>query len=354
MADSLKAVRRFLTDKGYDVFLGSSSFTRRYLTGFTGSSGCLWISRDSQALITDFRYMEQAGKQCPDWQIVQHDDLIDTLKQMAAEQNVKQIAVEGDHVSVNTFREWERVLPASLTAVKGVVEDLRKQKTDNELAAIRRAADIADQAFAAVLPSVRPGASERAIALELEFTMRRLGASAVSFAPIVGSGVNGALPHARPSEKRLQAGDFVVLDFGCVFDGYCSDMTRTLLISPATDKHHAIYDCVLRAQTAGLAAVTVGRLGREVDAAARDVIESAGYGEYFGHGLGHGVGLEIHEEPRLSKKGETPLAEGMVVTVEPGIYLPEFGGVRIEDLVVVTIDGAEVLSQTPKELIVIE
>lgn len=354
MSNALAAIRRFLDDHDYDVFLGSSAVTRRYLTAFTGSSGWVWLSRDSQILVTDFRYVEQAGQQCQDWEIVQHDDILDTLREITDTQNVKHIAVEGDHMSVNTFRKWESSLPAAMTPVQGLVEGLRQQKRSEELEAIRQAADIADQAFAAVLPAIRPGASEREIALELEFTMRRLGASSVSFDPIVASGSNGARPHARPSEKQLRTGDFVVIDFGCVFNGYCSDMTRTLLLGAPTDKHREVYDCVLRAQTAGLAAVRPGRTGREVDAAAREVIESAGYGERFGHGLGHGVGLEVHEEPRLSKKGETQLAEGMVVTVEPGVYLPGFGGVRIEDLVVVTPDGADILSRTPKELVIID
>ncbi|MFY9526018.1 MAG: M24 family metallopeptidase, partial [Limnochordia bacterium] len=233
-------------------------------------------------------------------------------------------------------------------------EELRSIKTEQEIENIRQAAKIGDQAFAELLPKIRSGVSEIEIALELEFLMRRAGASGMSFSPIIASGPQSALPHARPSERILMYGDFVVFDFGCIVNGYCSDMTRTIVIGEPEEQHLLIYDLVLKAQLESLAAVAPGRKGSEIDAIARDIITDAGYGEYFGHGLGHSLGLEIHESPRLSKADHTVLQPGMVVTVEPGVYLPGFGGVRIEDLVVVREDGHEVLTSTFKELYIVD
>jgi Xaa-Pro aminopeptidase len=224
-------------------------------------------------------------------------------------------------------------------------------KTEKELEKMAKAADIADQAFHHIIGYIRPGVTERAVALELEIYMKKLGASALSFETIAASGVRSSMPHGIATDKIIEDGDFLTLDFGCVYDGYCSDMTRTVVVGKATQKQKKIYGVVLEAQIAALNAIREGINGIDVDKIARDVISSRGYGEYFGHGLGHGVGLEVHEEPRLSPTGTKKLLENMVVTDEPGIYIPGFGGVRIEDLIVVKKDGCEVLSKSPKQLI---
>ncbi|HHY09173.1 MAG TPA: aminopeptidase P family protein [Firmicutes bacterium] len=352
--EKIARIREHLQSEGADVFLGSHPVNRRYLTGFTGSAGFVWVSQTQQALLTDFRYIEQAKAQCPGWEIIRIEEAADTIKQLVSESSIETIAFEADQVTVKQLEEWQEKIPAEFKGISGWVQKLRLVKEEAEIAAIRKAAQIGDAAFAELLDSVRSGVTEKEIALELEFLMRKAGASGMSFAPIVASGPNSALPHARPGERIFSYGDFVVFDFGCIVDGYCSDMTRTIVIGEPEERHLLIYDLVLKAQVESLQAVAPGKTGREIDAIARAIISDAGYGEYFGHGLGHGVGLEIHEGPRLAKKDETVLKPGMVVTVEPGVYLPDFGGVRIEDLVLVTADGFEVLTSTPKELYVIE
>jgi Xaa-Pro aminopeptidase len=326
---------------------------RRYLTGFTGSAGLVWISSTRQVILTDFRYLEQVKTECPGWELIRIESYIESLKTLIEEDKVQRIAFEKDYVTVKQLEDWQEKLPAEFVGISGWVEELRMIKSEEEVANIRKAAAIADEAFAQLLPSIRSGVTEGEIALELEFLMRKAGASGMSFDPIIASGPRSALPHARPGQRIFSVGDFVVFDFGCIVNGYCSDMTRTLVIGEPEEKHLLIYDLVLEAQLKSLEAVGPGRTGAEVDAIARDIISEAGYGEYFGHGLGHSLGLEVHENPRLSKNDQTVLKPGMIVTVEPGVYLPGFGGVRIEDLVLVTENGKEVLSSTFKELYVV-
>ncbi len=350
----IEQLRAKLRDEKVDVFLVTASVSRRYLTGFTGSAGLVWIDQERQMLITDFRYIEQAASQCPAWEIVKHDGVLEKIKELSNIYGVQRIAIEGEHITINQLNSWDKELAIEFVSTSKWVQNLRIVKSAEEICSLHKAAQIADEGFTRVLPRIKPGVSELDIALDLDFTMRRLGAMGVSFEPIVASGPNAALPHARPSQRCLQEGDFVVIDFGCVYQGYCSDMTRTLVIGTPTEKQQAVYSLVLKAQLAGLNAVGVGKTGVEIDKVARDIINAGGYRDYFGHGLGHGVGLEVHEEPRLSKIGQTQLRPGMVVTVEPGIYLPGWGGVRIEDLVVVTEDGVDILSSTSKELHVVE
>lgn len=353
--ERIARIRERLQAEGADVFLISSPVNRRYLTGFTGSAGLVWVSRTKQAILTDFRYLEQVKAECPGWELVRIENYIDALDELIKGENVSSIVFEEEHVTVKQLRDWqERFSSVELKGRSGWVEQLRMRKTPEEIENIRKAAQIGDEAFAELLPKIKSGISEREVALELEFLMRKKGASGVSFAPIIASGPQSALPHARPGDRIFSWGDFVVLDFGCVFNGYCSDMTRTIVIGEPEEKHLLIYDLVLKAQLEALQAVGPGKTGYEIDAIARDIITEAGYGDYFGHGLGHSLGLEIHESPRLSKIDNTVLEPGMVVTVEPGVYLPGFGGVRIEDLVLVTEDGHEVLTSTFKELYVVK
>ena len=353
--ERIARIRERLQAEQADVFLISNPVNRRYITGFTGSAGLVWISSTKQALLTDFRYVEQVKAECPGWELVRIETYSDTLEELIGQEGVRSIVFEEEYVTVKQLKEWQERFPSvELKGSSGWVETLRMRKTPEEIERIRRAAQIGDEAFAELLPTIKSGLTEQEIALRLEFLMREKGASAMSFAPIVGSGPQSALPHARPGDRILSYGDFEVFDFGCVWNGYCSDMTRTIVIGEPEEQHLLIYDLVLKAQMEALRAVAPGRTGAEIDAIAREIISEAGYGDYFGHGLGHSLGLEVHENPRLSKVDNTVLEPGMSVTVEPGVYLPGFGGVRIEDLVVVTEDGHEVLTSTFKELYVVK
>lgn len=346
-------LRQLMAASGLDGVLAYSAENRRYLSGFTGSTGYVAIGRGGASFITDFRYKEQAAKQCANYDIIiQSNNLSETLAQVLVKNNIKRLGIEEDFMTVAFYEEIRKAMPGiQLIPASGIFAKLRIRKEPIEVENIRKAAAIADEAFRHMLDYIRPGLREDEAALELEYFMKKKGASGTSFESIVASGVRSSLPHGTATEKTIENGEFLTLDFGCVYNGYCSDMTRTVFIGKATDKHRKIYDIVLRAQLEALKAIKPGVTGRSVDSTAREIIKKEGYGEYFGHGLGHGVGLAIHEEPRLSLLGETILEPGMVVTDEPGIYIPDFGGVRIEDLVLVTENGAEVLSRSPKELI---
>jgi len=357
MQERIEQLRAAFPGAGIDGLLVTGATNRRYMTGFTGSAGMALITADEALFLTDFRYVEQAGAQAPDYTLVRYDDPYKTLHERLNRYAGKRIGFESHHVTVDQLESLRKTADANAAAVewvpvKGLVEELRGRKSDEELALMQTAIDIADRAFTYILEHLRPGVTEKEIAWKLEVFMREQGAEALSFPSIVASGANGALPHARPSDKPLAAGEFVTLDFGCVWKGYCSGMTRTVFIGRPTDEDKALYELVLRAQEAGVAAVKPGVVAKEVDAVARNVIAEAGYGDYFGHGLGHGIGLDVHEEiPRLSTRGTVVLAPRMVASVEPGVYLPGKGGGRIEDLVVVTEDGCRVLTNSTKELL---
>jgi len=352
MTERIGALRAFIAGQGLDAVVVAKPENRRYFSGFTGSSGLLLVGADAARLITDFRYIEQAARQAPEFAVVRHSsDMYETLAAEIQAIGGGRIGFESDYVAWDACQKMgefvEKLVPLHL-------DKLRMVKDEAELASLRVAVRLADAAFDHILSFIRPGVSERDIALELEFFMRKKGAEKAAFDIIVASGPRSALPHGVASDKRIAAGEFVTMDFGAVFEGYHSDITRTVVVSKASARQREIYDLVRAAQQAGLDAIAAGRLGREVDEAARRVIGDAGYGDYFGHGLGHGLGLAIHEEPRLSPTGDVLLAPNMTVTVEPGVYLPEWGGVRIEDTVVVTAGGAEVLTASSKELILLD
>ncbi len=348
----LEQLRAKMAEQDLQALVVGSDSNRRWLSGFTGSAGTVVIGREQAWLLVDFRYIEQAGLEAAGFLSVQVEDVRKQLDSLCREQGIRRAGFESAHVSVCAWEKLrEAVADVEWVPTLKWVEEARGCKDEAEIALLAKAAAIADDAFAAVLPYIRPGVTEREIALELEFIMRRLGAERVSFPPIVAAGARGAMPHAAPSEKAIAAGDLVTLDFGGVWQGYCSDLTRTVAVGRVDARQREIYELVLQAQQAALAAVAAGKSGREVDAVARDFLTASGYGEAFGHGLGHGIGLDVHEEfPRLSRTWEDQLRPGMVCSVEPGIYLPGWGGVRIEDLVVVTAGGCRVLSQAPKDL----
>lgn len=338
---------------GLEALFISSGLNRRYVSGFTGSNGFLYLSRNRSLFLTDFRYVEQAGAECPGWEVMDYgkEGLVSCLNEAMKQEGAGKVGFENRDMTVFDYQRFKAELSCSLEPMEDMVERLREVKDAGELAAIRQAAAIGDRAFTHILDYLKPGVSERDIALELEHFMKRQGASGLSFDTIAASGKRSSLPHAQPTDKKLAAGDFLTLDFGCVYGGYCSDMTRTVVIGKASEKQRTVYSTVLKAQTEALGALKAGLTGREVDKVARDIIAAAGYGDCFGHGLGHSLGLAIHENPRVSYNSDALLIEDMMVTIEPGIYIPDFGGVRIEDLVRVTQDGHENFCRSPKELL---
>lgn len=351
-----------LPERGVSWLIVSAPANVRYLTGYTGSNAIAAIAAEGaeagHLFFTDFRYETQAqqevGRQAPSCErVIATGDLVEAAAKRLAEGDPASVGFDEGDLSVARYERLGKELGQGfeLVGCAGMVERLREVKEPQERHLIAAAARLADEALLEVLEGGLIGRSERRIAIDLEDRMRTLGASAASFPSIVASGSYGALPHAQPRDAEIRAGTLVTIDWGCVLDGYCSDCTRTYAAGPVDERAKEIYELVRAAQQAGLAAVAPGRSGKEVDAAAREVIEQAGYGERFGHGLGHGVGIEVHEGPRLSRTAsDRPLREGNVVTVEPGVYVPGELGVRIEDLVVVSAQGAEILSSLPKEL----
>lgn len=343
---------------GGDAMLVTSAHNRRYLTGFTGSAGVVLVTAGGASLFTDFRYTEQANAQAQGVQVEEHPPTgyYERVAEQLREAGVGRLLFEDATVSYAAYALLkERLAPVELVPAGKALEKLRAVKDAAELAVIQEAADVADRTFSHILGFLKPGVKESDIALEMEFYMRKLGASGTSFDTIVASGERSAMPHGVASDKAIGAGEFVTLDFGAYYKGYCSDLTRTVVVGPATERHKEIYGIVLEAQLHALAHLKPGMTGREGDALTRDIITRYGYGDQYGHSTGHGIGLEIHEEPRLSYSApDTILLPGHVVTVEPGIYVPGFGGVRIEDDVVLTDDGIKILTRSPKELIVLE
>jgi Xaa-Pro aminopeptidase len=339
-----------------DAFLVTDLTNVRYLTGFTGSNGMAVVGRDLRRFITDFRYTEQAASEVEGFEVEQAPAEFNAALADGWPEGSLRLGFEDDRVSVRRHARLREVLPerVELVAAGGAVEALRAVKDAGEIARIRAAAELADAVYEMLRGQGLVGRTEREVALAIENEMRRLGAEGPSFDSIVASAERGALPHAQPTEAAIPRGTLVTLDIGARLDGYCSDCTRTWATGDLPDDLAEAYELVHRAQLASLAAVRPGPEGREIDAVARDIIEEAGHGEHFGHGLGHGVGMEVHEAPRLARTAEEALVAGNVVTVEPGVYLPGRGGVRIEDLVVVTEDGHSVLSGTTKELLVVD
>jgi Xaa-Pro aminopeptidase len=343
-----------LQQEGIDGLLLTNSYNRTYMTGFTGTAGVVLLSAERALFITDFRYVEQAQKQAVGYEIVQHTGPItEEVAKRAKELGITKLGFEQDTLTYSEYRMYGDKAEAELVPVSGLVEKLRLIKTDAEIKILKEAAQIADAAFTHILSFIRPGVSELAVSNELEFFMRRQGAVSSSFDIIVASGHRSALPHGVASEKLIETGEFVTLDFGAYYKGYCSDITRTIAVGEPSQDLKDIYNVVLEAQLRGLDGIRAGVTGKEADALTRDYITEKGYGQYFGHSTGHGIGLEIHEGPGLSIRSDTVLEPGMAVTVEPGIYIAGLGGVRIEDDVIVTKEGNEILTHSPKELIIL-
>ena len=350
-----QALRATVAALGAEAALVTDLVNVRYLTGFAGSNAALLVTDSHAVLATDGRYATQAGAQAPDLELVVERECALALTGLAAAQHVGCLAFEAHHVSVEAHQALLAVDGApALTALGHAVESLRVVKDDIELALLREACAISDRALGETLGTIAPGQSERDVARRLDAAMVDLGADGVAFDTIVASGPNSAIPHHRPTTREIERGELLKIDFGALYQGYHADCTRTVVVGrePA-DWQREVYDVVRRAQRAGRQALTVGADVREVDAAARTVVVDAGYGEAFPHGLGHGVGLQIHEAPLMGYSAAGRLAARTPVTVEPGVYLPERGGVRIEDTLVVADGAPELLTTTPKDLLVL-
>ena len=324
-----------------------------YLTGFWGSNGTVFLSQDRQVLVTDDRYIVAARQEVTDFEVVSNRDELAVIAALVKDRELKRIGLE-DEISVAYFKRIESLFKGiELVLLSNFVEELRMIKDQDEIAAIRKACSISDQAFMDVLDFIKPGKTEIEIATFLDFRMRELGATGLSFDTILASGVNSSKPHAHPMPKPLELGEAITMDFGCLYDHYVSDMTRTVYLGYVSDKEQEIYNIVLKANQAVIDQAKDGLMFSEYDKIPRDVIQKAGYGAFFTHGIGHGIGLDIHEEPYFGKTSKEVLKTNMVVTDEPGIYLDEKYGVRIEDDLLITQAGCEILTLAPKELIVI-
>jgi Xaa-Pro aminopeptidase len=362
-ADRRDALRAVAAGQGLDAVLVTNLLNVRYLTGFTGSNGALLLRTDGSDLFgTDGRYTTQAASQVPDVEVLVDRGTVSALARAAAQGRPGRLGFESHDVTVDGLAALQKVLDAEssgtapeLVSIRCAVENLRAIKDDDEIESLRRACAVADQALAelAAEGALRPGRTELQVGRELDARMLQLGAEAPSFETIVATGANSAIPHHRPDATVLREGDFLKLDFGATVDGYHSDMTRTIVLGHAADWQTEIYELVAASQAAGRAALAVGADVVAVDSASREVIAAAGHADHFTHGLGHGVGLEIHEAPGIGPLGAGTLAAGMAVTVEPGVYLPGHGGVRIEDTLIVTDDAPELLTLTSKELLVL-
>ena len=325
-----------------------------YATGFVGLEGMVLVTADGKGYcFTDSRYIEAAEKAIAPWgyQVIQPDvSYPQCVAQLCQEHKLESLLFEDQDMTVATHARYTAAVPAKLVAAGEAFSELREVKEEIEVERIVAAQRIAEQALEEILPLIKPGAVEREVAAELDYRMARLGSTGVSFSTIFVSGAKSSLPHGTPGDQKIEAGDFVTIDFGAMVGGYHSDMTRTFAVGFATDEMKKVYDTVLQAQLAGIEAMAAGVPGSQVDKAARDIIEAAGYGPYFGHGLGHSLGLNIHENPRASKAYHRELVQGNIITIEPGIYLPGKFGVRIEDMVYLGAEGKRNLTLAPKEL----
>lgn len=355
MCPDKKRWQRLLENTKTQAALVLSHSNRFYFSGFDSSSGALLITPEKPYLIVDFRYYFAASANTEGFSPVlsERSNLI-SAGELAARHGIKSLAYEEGYVTVSAFDDLRKIFPdAELVRASKHMTAMRMKKDERELRSIRAAQELADKTFSHILNLIRPGVKERELALETEHYMRKMGAQKAAFDTIAVSGPNTAKPHGVATDRVVKSGDFVTLDFGCMVDGYCSDMTRTVAVGYADERMKKVYQTVLDAQLTALAGIRAGMTGAQVDALARDFIENAGYAGCFGHGLGHGVGIDVHEAPQFSPSCTEPVEKNAVMTVEPGIYIKDQFGVRIEDMVVLADDGCEILTNSPKELIIV-
>ena len=348
----IERLRALLTEKVVDAVLVTKEENVRYFSGFRGDSTALLVTHERLLLVTDSRYTEQASAEASLYEIVeQRDGLYRKVAELAVEAGVVALGYEGAALVCDQYKKLKEMLGEISFDTSLALDALRQVKDADEIALIRRACAIADEGFAHIIRYIQPGMTEMEVAAELEHYMRTLGSERPAFQTIIASGVRGSLPHGIASDKVIARGELVTMDFGAVCAGYHSDITRTICVGRADARQREIYDAVLSAQMRALAALRPGVTGIEVDRIARDSLAEKNFEQYFGHGLGHSLGLEIHEEPRLSKAGKHIMQPNMLITDEPGVYIPGWGGIRIEDTVLITADGSEPLTRAPKEFI---
>lgn len=355
--NKIAEIREKLAAAGLDGLLITDEKNQRYAAGFPFTDGAVLVGREKAWLITDSRYIEAAEKTAGAALTVQLYDrqlpLKELLRRDIKEAGIERLAAEDGKLSHREYLEYEKALGLKLEPCGSLLQELRASKSEEELRYMQQAQDIAELALEDVLHVIKPGMTEQQVMAELVYSMLRHGSEGNSFDPIVVTGEKTSMPHGVPGDKVIRAGDFVTMDFGCIKEGYCSDMTRTVAVGHATEEMKRVYDIVLKAQLAGIAAARAGIPGRDIDAAARQVISDAGYGAYFGHGFGHSLGLDIHESPSANPSGLALMPEGAVCSAEPGIYLPGRFGVRIEDVMVLKKDGCRLLTKAKKELIIL-
>lgn len=331
----------------------------RYLSGYTGEDSYILLSAKTQWFITDYRYSEQAERECEGYEVIvrnrQTTSLGECIEQLLSDNSIDSMGFERDHINYGMIEDIKACInKANIIPTSNLVEDLRYVKDENEIALAKKACKIGDDAFSYLMKVIKVGMTEAEAALELEYKMRKLGGEGVAFDTILLSGTRTSMPHGIPSSKVIEHGDFVTIDFGTLYKGYRSDMTRTFVMGEATEKQKAVYASVLESQKVGVSAVKSGMIGSDVDGQVKEILVRDNYYEFSGKGLGHGLGLDLHEQPFMNPICDLTLQEGCIVTIEPGVYIPGWGGVRIEDTVVVTHDGCEIITNTPKELLIIK
>ena len=352
MEARIARLHALFAEKIVDAALITKEENVHYFSGFRGDSTALLVTPERLILVTDSRYTEQAAAEAPLYEIVeQRDGLYRKVAELAADAGIVSLGFEGNALVYDTVVKLRELLGEISLDTALNLDPLRQVKDADEIALIRRACRIADEGVAHIIAFIQPGMTEMEVAAELEHFMRRAGSERPAFQTIIASGARGSLPHGTASDKVIARGELVTMDFGAVCEGYCSDITRTISVGRADARQRELYDAVLTAQMRALAALRPGVTGVEVDRIARESLAEQDLDRYFGHGLGHSLGLEIHEEPRLSKAGTTVLEENMLITDEPGVYIPAWGGIRIEDTLLITRDGAEPLTRAPKEFI---
>lgn len=350
---------KLLEQKGLDSLFLNNVQNIRYISGYTGEDSYILISPKGKWFITDYRYSEQAEKECKDFEVIcrnrQEVSLGQCVEQILKEHGLTSMGFERDHINFGMIEDIkDNLVDVEAVPTSGLVEMLRYVKDDHEIDLMRRAAAIADQAFEKLMTVIKVGMTEAEVAIELEYYLKQFGADGIAFDTILLAGARTSMPHGIPSDKVIEKGDFITIDFGALYKGYRSDMTRTFVMGEASEEQIRLYNSVLEAQKVGVATVQAGISGKEPDDRVKAILERDNYYEYAGKGLGHGVGLNIHERPFLSQICRDQLKENCAITIEPGVYIPGFGGVRVEDTVVVTESGCEILTKTPKELLIIK
>jgi Xaa-Pro aminopeptidase len=354
-SDRISTIRSLLAQIGIEALLFFDLKNIRYLSGFTGSDGLLLVEGDQTTLLVDGRYIEQAKEETHDVHLFEYREKNDGIEAVLASSKAKTVGFESPALDVDTFLILrDKLKEIEFRPVSGEIRLLRARKDEAEIGYIKKAASLAAEALSAVLGQIKLGISEYDLALELDFQIRRRGASQVSFETIAATGFNSVCPHAKPTDRKLKEGDIVMIDYGAVIDGYHSDETCTFIFGTADERQKKVYALVKDAHDMALESIKAGVSCREIDYIARNYLEGHGFGDFFPHATGHGVGLDVHEAPRLSPKSDDILDSGMIVTVEPGIYIPDTWGIRIEDMVLVKEDGCEILSKMTKDLTILQ